>query len=142
MSEEVVGVENHRLDSGVVQSAIGEDGKILILIPGVANNETGGKVISAVKILGERRSWHVAVNDLAEKMRCGSPEQKSSCFLKLHNDEPLTKRNSCTGEGIGEIAVKPEQKLLPDLPLGLNLLRGLETVENLSSVSQTIRNWN
>ena len=39
VSEEVVGVEEHSLNSGVVKSSVGVHGQVLVLIPSVANDE-------------------------------------------------------------------------------------------------------
>jgi hypothetical protein len=65
MSEEVVGIEDHCLDSGIVKGAIGEDGEILVLIPCVLNGQASREVISAVEVTNERSSRNEAVSHLA-----------------------------------------------------------------------------
>jgi hypothetical protein len=142
VGEEVVGIENHGFDGGVVEGSVGVDGEVLILIPCVPNNETGGEIVSSIKIFDESGSWNEAVDDLGDEVNSGCSEQESAGFLKLDNDESLTEWDGGRGEGIGKIAIEPEEELLPDLPLGLNSLGGLESIEDLGSVSESIADGN
>lgn len=65
MSEEVVGIEDHGLDSGVIKSSISEDWEILILIPRVTNNQPASEVKGAVKVLNESSSRNEPIDNLA-----------------------------------------------------------------------------
>jgi hypothetical protein len=109
MSEEIVCIENHGFDCGIVKCSIGVNREILILIPGVPNNETGGEVIGSIQVLGECRSRRISVSHLAEEMASRGSEEESSCFFKLHHNEALSKWNSCTWKSVCKVTIEPEQ---------------------------------
>ena len=50
MSEEVVGVQNHRLDSGVVNGAVGVDGQVLVLV--ISTTQASG--LFAISLVGSK----------------------------------------------------------------------------------------
>ena len=63
VSEEVVGIQNDRLDSREVKSTVGVDGEVLILVPGVPDSEAAGQVVSAVSVKNEVGAWDVSASD-------------------------------------------------------------------------------
>lgn len=69
-------------------------------------------------------------------------EEEGLSFFKLNNDESLTEGDSSTGESIGKVSIEPEEEFLPHLPFWLNLFGGLESLEELSAVANTIGNRN
>lgn len=39
MGEQIVGIQNHGLDGGIVKGSIGVHGEVLVLVPGVTDSE-------------------------------------------------------------------------------------------------------
>lgn len=142
MSEQVVGVQEHGLDCWVVEGAVGVDGQVLVLVPGVAHNQTAGQVICAIGVLNEVGCWYKAVNHLHNQVSSGGSEHNVLGFLELDHYESLTEGDTCGRKSVAEVLIEPEQHLLPYLPLGLLLLRCLQTVEDVTAVSHAVANWN
>jgi hypothetical protein len=95
VSEQVVGVQKHGLNGWVVNSAVCVDGEVLVLVPGVANDETAGQVVSAVSIEDEVGAWNVSVCYLHNRVNSRSSEQDVAGLFKLNYNVSLTKRNCC-----------------------------------------------
>lgn len=142
MSEEVVSVENHGLDGGIVDRAVGVYGKVLVLVPGVAHDKAAREVVGAVSIEYEVGAWDVSASDLNNVVDCGSSEEEILGLVELDDNVSLSEGNGSGGESVVEVAVEPEEEFLPYLPLGLFSLGSLETVEDLRSVSDTVANGN
>ena len=140
--EQVVSIEQHGFNCGVVDGSTGEDWEVLVLVPGVADCETASQVVGAIAISDEVGAWNESVSDLDNCVNSWSTEEELFSVFELNLDESLSEGNSSGGESVVEVLIEPEEEFLPYLPFGLLSLGGLESVEDMSTIPNTFSNGN